>query len=96
MSIRYCSEADRDVVRKLWQICFSENSENQAFDDWFFGTIWKPENTLLFCAMAAEEWGVADSNFDWSAGAYEEVFTVHPEWAGQVIADLNWLACMVV
>lgn len=51
---------------------------------------WKPENTLLFCAMAAEEWGVADSNFDWSAGAYEEVFTVHPEWAGQVIADLNF------
>ena len=40
--------------------------------------------------MAAEEWGVADSNFDWSTGAYEQVFHVHPEWAGQVIADLNF------
>lgn len=51
---------------------------------------WKPNNTILFCAMAAEEWGVADSNFDWSAGAYEQVFTAHPEWSGKVIADLNF------
>lgn len=51
---------------------------------------WQPENTILFCAMAAEEWGVADSQFDWSVGAYEQVFTVHPEWRGQVIADLNF------
>lgn len=49
-----------------------------------------PDNTIVICAMAAEEWGVADSNFDWSAGAYEEVFTVHPDWAGKVIADLNF------
>ncbi|MCI6887541.1 MAG: M28 family peptidase, partial [Lachnospiraceae bacterium] len=28
----------------------------------------QPNNTILFCAMAAEEWGVVDSNFDWSAG----------------------------
>lgn len=47
-------------------------------------------NTIIICAMAAEEWGVADSNFDWSTGAYEQVFHVHPEWAGQVIADLNF------
>lgn len=51
---------------------------------------WQPENTILFCAMASEEWGVADSQFDWSTGAYEQVFTVHPEWRGQVIADLNF------
>lgn len=53
-------------------------------------TGWQPENTILFCAMAAEEWGVADSQFDWSTGAYEQVFTVHPEWRGKVIADLNF------
>lgn len=53
-------------------------------------TGWQPENTILFCAMASEEWGVADSQFDWSTGAYEQVFTVHPEWRGQVIADLNF------
>lgn len=51
---------------------------------------YKPRNTLVFCAMAAEEWGVIDSSFDWSTGAYEEVNTVHPEWAGRVIADLNF------
>lgn len=51
---------------------------------------WQPENTILFCAMAAEEWGIADSQFDWSVGAYEQVFTVHPEWRGTVIADLNF------
>lgn len=50
----------------------------------------QPNNTIVFCAMAAEEWGVADSNFDWSAGAYEQVFTAHPEWVGRVIADLNF------
>lgn len=31
-----------------------------------------------------------DSNFDWSTGAYEQVFTAHPEWVGKVIADLNF------
>ena len=51
---------------------------------------YQPENTLTFCAMAAEEWGVIDSQFDWSTGAYEQVFTVHPEWRGSVIADLNF------
>lgn len=49
-----------------------------------------PNNTILICAMAAEEWGVVDSNFDWSTGAYEQVFTAHPEWVGKVIADLNF------
>lgn len=50
----------------------------------------QPENTIVFCAMAAEEWGVTDSDFDWSAGAYEQIFTAHPEWVGKVIADLNF------
>ena len=50
----------------------------------------KPKNTIVICAMAAEEWGVIDSNCDWSTGAYEQVFTAHPEWVGKVIADLNF------
>ncbi len=56
----------------------------------FINSGYTPENTIMVAALAAEEWGVADSNFDWSSGAYEEVFTVHPEWAGKVIADLNF------
>ena len=31
----------------------------------------KPNNTIVICAMAAEDGGVVDSNFDWSTGAYE-------------------------
>lgn len=51
---------------------------------------YQPENTWIFCAMAAEEWGIADSKYDWSTGAYAEVFNVHPEWAGKVIGDFNF------
>ena len=51
---------------------------------------YKPRKTLVFCAMAAEEWGVVNSKYDWSAGAYEQVFTARPDWAGTVIADLNF------
>lgn len=51
---------------------------------------YKPRKTLVFCAMAAEEWGVVDSKYDWSTGAYEQVFTAHPEWQGRVFADLNF------
>ena len=50
----------------------------------------RPRKTLCFCAMAAEEWGVVNSKYDWSTGAYEEIFTVHPEWRGRVMADLNF------
>ena len=51
---------------------------------------YQPENTWVFCAMAAEEWGIADSKYDRSTGAYAEVFNVHPEWAGKVIGDFNF------
>lgn len=51
---------------------------------------YQPENTWVFCAMAAEEWGISDSKYDWSTGAYAEVFNVHPEWAGKVIGDFNF------
>lgn len=51
---------------------------------------YKPRKTLVFCALAAEEWGVVDSKYDWSTGAYEQVFTAHPEWQGKVFLDLNF------
>ena len=53
-------------------------------------TGYQPNKTLVFCALAAEEWGVVDSKYDWSAGAYEQVFTARPEWQGKVFADLNF------
>lgn len=51
---------------------------------------YQPEKTLAFCAMAAEEWGVSDTRYDWSTGAYNQIFRVHPEWVGKVIADINF------
>lgn len=51
---------------------------------------YRPKFNLVFCAMAAEEWGVANSKYDWSTGAYEEVFTAHPEWRGKTFANLNF------
>lgn len=51
---------------------------------------YQPQNTLVFCAAAAEEWGITNSKYDWSTGAYEQVFTAHPEWQGRVIADINF------
>ena len=51
---------------------------------------YRPAHTIVVCAVAAEEWGVSDSKFDWSTGAYNQVFRVHPEWRGHVLADLNF------
>ncbi len=51
---------------------------------------YQPEKTLVFCAMAAEEWGVSDTRYDWSTGAYNQIFRVHPEWVGKVTADINF------
>lgn len=50
----------------------------------------QPEKTLVFCAMAAEEWGVTNTRYDWSTGAYNQIFRVHPEWVGKVVADINF------
>ena len=51
---------------------------------------YKPEKTIVFCCMAAEEWGIENSKYDWSTGAWQQVFKVRPEWQGKVVADLNF------
>ncbi len=51
---------------------------------------YQPEKTLVFCAMAAEEWGVSNSKYDWSTGAYNQIFRVHPDWVGKVAANINF------
>ncbi len=50
---------------------------------------YKPRRTLVFCAMAAEEWGAVNTRYDWSVGAYNQVFRLHPEWAGKAVANIN-------
>ncbi|WP_347501038.1 M28 family peptidase [Clostridium sp. chh4-2] len=51
---------------------------------------YRPETTLIFCAMAAEEWGIVNSKYDWSTGAYQQVFHARPEWRGTIKANLNF------
>lgn len=51
---------------------------------------YQPEKTLHFVAFAGEEWGVSDSRFDWSTGAYRHVFDLHPEWRGSTFANINF------
>lgn len=48
-----------------------------------------PEKTLVFVAFASEEWGKADSRYDWSAGAYGEMTQSNNHWRGRMIADIN-------
>lgn len=49
----------------------------------------KPDKTIRFVAHGAEEWGKADTEYDWSKGAYAQITEVHPEWAETAFAILN-------
>lgn len=51
---------------------------------------YRPEHTIVVCALAAEEWGVINSKYDWSAGAWNQVFRRRPEWRGSTVVDLNF------
>lgn len=50
---------------------------------------YEPDKTIRFCFHGAEEWGVSGSEYDWSAGAYEEIETLHPEWVNGGFAIIN-------
>ena len=51
---------------------------------------YQPEKTIIFNALAAEEWGVSNTRYDWSTGAYNQIFNVHPEWVGKAVANMNF------
>lgn len=51
---------------------------------------YKPEKTIIFNALAAEEWGTSNTRYDWSTGAYNQIYRVHPEWVGKAVADINF------
>jgi hypothetical protein len=42
-----------------------------------------PSRTIIFLATSAEEFGWADTEFDWALGAWWEIFVIHPEWVGK-------------
>ncbi len=51
---------------------------------------YKPEKTIIFNALAAEEWGATNTRYDWSTGAYNQVFKIHPEWYKKAVVDMNF------
>ncbi|MGX7109577.1 M28 family peptidase [Facklamia miroungae] len=51
---------------------------------------YQPEKTIIFNALAAEEWGVSNSRYDWSTGAFNQIFRLHPEWQGKAVANINF------
>lgn len=56
----------------------------------FIDSGYNPNSTIVFVAQAAEEWGTIDSRYDWSVGAFNQIFKVRPEWAGKAIANINF------
>ena len=51
---------------------------------------YQPERTIRFILHGAEEYGRVDTRYDWSIGAWEQINRIHPEWAGQTIAYINF------
>ena len=51
---------------------------------------YKPDRTLVFVLHGAEEYGAIDAASDWAIGAWNQVFKLHPEWAGKTLAYINF------
>ena len=47
---------------------------------------YQPEKTIIFNALAAEEWGVSNSRYDWSTGAYNQIFNIGSNESKTMIA----------
>ncbi len=47
-----------------------------------------PENDILVVAHGAEEWGAADSQFDWTTGAWGMI-EANPDWVKKTICMIN-------
>lgn len=50
---------------------------------------YKPEKTIRFICHGAEEWGRENSQADWAIGSYEQIHSIHPEWAEDAFAIVN-------
>lgn len=50
---------------------------------------YKPEKTIRFICHGAEEWGRENSQADWAIGSFEQINTIHPEWAEKAFAIVN-------
>ena len=46
-------------------------------------TGWEPAYSVCFTSRTGEEFGIADSSYDWCIGAWEQIATTHPRWADE-------------
>jgi len=49
----------------------------------------RPRRSVAFVSHTAEEYGIADSRYDWCYGAWYQVVVEHPEWGRRVPFYLN-------
>ena len=49
-----------------------------------------PERDIIFCLHGAEEWGEADTAYDWAIGSYRQITEARPEWQGKVLSFINF------
>lgn len=50
---------------------------------------YEPDKTIRIVAHGSEEFGKSGNEYDWATGAYEQIVTVHPEWAENAFAVVN-------
>jgi hypothetical protein len=54
---------------------------------------YRPRRTLAFVLHDAEEFGQADSPWDWCTGAFTQMSRLTPEWAGQAVGAVIFELC---
>ncbi|MDR2458335.1 MAG: M28 family peptidase [Clostridiales Family XIII bacterium] len=49
-----------------------------------------PNRDVIFVLHGAEEWGTADSNYDWAIGSYRQITSAEKDWQGKLAAFINF------
>jgi hypothetical protein len=49
-----------------------------------------PERDIIFCCHGAEEWGEANTSYDWAIGSYRQITEAKKDWQGKVISFINF------
>ena len=49
-----------------------------------------PEKDIVFIMHGAEEWGASGTQYDWTTGAWRQIFEKKPEWQGKMQAFINF------
>jgi hypothetical protein len=53
----------------------------------------RPRHPVVFISHTAEEYGVADSSYDWCTGAWYQILAEHREWSTRAAFYLNVEGC---